>query len=265
MLEVRGYGPVGCHNRPSVVEHGRLCGPEIKHRFDRHRHPGLESQPFPGCAVVGDVRRFVHLPADAVADVLTHHTESERFGGRLDGVSDVAKSVPAPELAHPVPQRLLGDIEQTLHLVGHITDRHGECRVTVPALVDRSGIDRDDVAVAEGVAVGDSVDDRRVRRCADRGGEPVITQERRPAAAFPDHLSGDRIEIPRRNAGARRISNRLVHRGDSLAGDLHLGEVFRLLLRCDLRSHHQDASSVTSRQKMSSIDPTPSTRRIRSP
>ena len=93
----------------------------------------------------------------------------------------------------------------------------------------------------------------------------MIAQERRATAVGPNHFRGDRVKIPGRYTGRRRFSDGLVHRSDALSCDLHLGEVFRLLLRDDLRSSHQDASSLTTLQKISSTDPTPSTRRTRSP
>ena len=65
----------------------------------------------------------------------------------------------------------------------------------MPALVDGAGIDRDDVAVAEGVAVGDSMDDRRVRRRADDGREAVVPEERGSAPALTQHLRRDRIQL----------------------------------------------------------------------
>ena len=207
----------------------------------------------------------MHLAPDPVSDVLADHPITVRFRRRLDRVTDVAEAVARPRHTQPIPQRFFGDHQKSPYLIRNLADRHREGRITVPSLVDGASVDRDDVSVAQGVAVRDAVDDCGIGRGTDRRGEPVVAEERWPAAAFADDLRSDRIELPRRDAGNRGFPYGLVHRRNTLPGDLHLCEVIRLLLRDDLRSCHQDASSQAIRQKMSSTEPVPSTRRTRSP
>ena len=67
-------------------------------------------------------------------------------------------------LRNAVPQRLLGDLEQLGDFAGDLADRHGERGIAVPAFVDRTGVDGEDVALDEPVVIGDAVDDHLVRR-----------------------------------------------------------------------------------------------------
>ena len=255
---------VGGHDRPFVGEHGRLRSAEVEHRLERKRHPGLDLEPAARCAVVWDVRGFVHLLADPMPDVLADDAETMRFRGCLHGVTDVAEALAHPRLAQPIPQGLFCGVYELLHLVGDVANRGGEGCVTVPPLVDRPGVDRNDVSVSQHIVPGDAVHDRPVRGGADRRREPVVPEERRSTAVVPHHFRADGVEGRSSHPRGDSRPDRIVHRSNTTPSDFHLGKVFRGLLGQDLGTGHQ-TSALTTPAKTSSTAPIPSTATTLSP
>src|SRR5687768_8955776 len=69
VLEMGRKRPVERPDSPSVGVHGGLPAPEVEHRFDADCHPGFQLHAPTGLAHVGDLRFFVHVTTDAVADI----------------------------------------------------------------------------------------------------------------------------------------------------------------------------------------------------
>ena len=79
MFEMSRPPAILSHGRPPVFQHFYSRHPGIDHRFNRQGHSGLESRPLAGLPVIWNLRRFVQLASDAVADKLAHNTEAQRL------------------------------------------------------------------------------------------------------------------------------------------------------------------------------------------
>ena len=159
----------------------------------------------------------------------------------LDRPGDVHQAVADLHRGDAGPHRLLGhpgELDQLRRVPG--ADEGGVGGVTVPAVDDRAGVDRDDVAVLEdGLLVRDAVDDDLVHRGADGRGEAAVAQEVRLRPVVGDAPCGR----PRPDPGwwprapprrGRRVDRgddqpRLAHLRDLLGGlDLHHALPLRL-------------------------------------
>ena len=128
--------------------------------------------------------------------------------------------------------------------------------VAVPAIDDRAGVDRDDLALAELPVARDAVDDLVVDRDADAGRErvaridPGVALERGDRADRPDVGLGDGVQLGRGDARPQLGLDQVEHLGDDPAGPAH-----PLDLRAGLAGDHQAAptspraSSASSRRR----------------
>ena len=78
--------------------------------------PVRRRRPWPRRPVVGDLRLLVHLPADAVTDVLLDDPEPVALPDIGDCSPDVTEMTALAHLVDPGPQGLLGHIDETSHL-----------------------------------------------------------------------------------------------------------------------------------------------------
>src|SRR5690606_19366657 len=100
--------------------------------------------PFAGLSQVRDLGLLMHLATDAVSQILLHDPVSVAAPDLLDGGPDVAQASAVVDRPDPRPQTLLGALDQVTGLGADLPDRHGEGGVAVEALVDRSGVHRED-------------------------------------------------------------------------------------------------------------------------
>src|SRR5262245_58660650 len=89
-----------------------LRAPHVEHRLDRDHHAGLQARPCSSFAVVRHLWIFMHLPAAAVADVLTDHTIAVTLTDALNGMTDVTNAVPDPRRLDTLPQCLTAGVYQ---------------------------------------------------------------------------------------------------------------------------------------------------------
>ena len=142
--------------------------------------------PVPGRAVVGHLRELVHVPADAVADVLAHDRVPVGLDERLDGGADVADVVARPGGGDAEVERLAGGVDEPAHLRGGLAAGDRESAVRPPAIEDQPAVERDEVAVVDHLGAGDAVDHLLVDRHAERVGESVVAEEARDAVMVAD-------------------------------------------------------------------------------
>ncbi|MPM75791.1 hypothetical protein SDC9_122785 [bioreactor metagenome] len=176
----------------------------------------------------------MHGRADAVPGVLAHDAQpASRMGGRcLDGGTDIAHPLGGRHRRDTVPHGFAGDLDQVGGLgSGPATDDEGSCRVTVPAVQDRTEIHRDDVTLGEPAVAGDAVHDlfvhrdahgRRVGRDTEIG---AVVQERTGGAVVAQHRAGDGVEVGGADTGPRRLPHGdecLCHHQTGLAHGLDL-------------------------------------------
>ncbi len=101
----------------------------------------------------------MHLSSDAMANIVSHYPDTVREGNGLNSSTDVAETIPISSHLNACPQCLLGNIQQIPHLVGNLSDRNRECCVTVPPLVDGTGINGDNVTFREHMGTRDPMND----------------------------------------------------------------------------------------------------------
>src|SRR5450432_1238622 len=171
VLEVGGQGPVAGDDRPVVGQHRRFVAAQGEHRLDRQAQARLD----PPAGVAGPVVRnlgvLVHRPADPVAHELADHAIAIGLGHVLDGgpgVTDVVARLGRGDARH---QGQVGRLDQEPDGLRRITDEEGPGGITVPAVNDRTGIDRHDLAGPDRPLAGDAVDDLGVDGDADAGRE----------------------------------------------------------------------------------------------
>src|SRR5579862_1446970 len=201
VLEMGGERTVAGHDRPVVGLHDRLVAAEGEHRLDGQAQAGLDPPAGLAGAVVGDLGILVHRPADAVADELADDAVALRPGHILDRRADVADPVARLGRGDAGHHRQAGRVDQVADGRRRVADEEGPGTVTVPAVDDRAGVDRHDLAGPDRPLAGDAVDDLVVDRDADAGRErppgigPGIALERRDRPAPPDVGLGQGVEV----------------------------------------------------------------------
>ena len=152
-----------------------------------------------------------------------------------------------------------------------VADVEGPRRVAVPAVEDRAGVDRHDLARADGPLARDAVDDLVVDRDADaRRERPArvdarVALERRDRAGPADVLLGEAVEVGGGDARLERLLDDGQDLGDDAAGAAHLVD-----LGARLPGHHRQATSNRSSTAARSavgdvVDPLPAVDRPEDP
>src|SRR6185369_2220915 len=144
---------------------------EGEHRLDGQAQAGLELATRATGPEVGDLRLLVHLGPDAVADELADDTEVRLCGDGLDGGRDVLDMVAGHGGGDAGHHRAAGQVDELGDLRRRVADVEGPRAVTVPAVEDRAGVDRHDLACTDRPLARDAVDDLVVDRDADAGRE----------------------------------------------------------------------------------------------
>jgi hypothetical protein len=107
-------------------------------------------------------------------------------------------------------------------------------RVAVEAIVERRDVDVDDVAVLDGLLVGDAVADHVVDRRADALREASVVQRCRPRAAPDRVLVNERVDLVRRHSCPELLADEHQRLGRHPARDAHRLDLPRAL---DLDRH----------------------------
>ena len=124
--------------------------------------------------VVGDLGRFVHVSADAMADILAHDGEAVRLHIRLHGVGDVGDAVALAGLRKSFKKALTSHVDQPLCLFGNFSAGVSGCAVAVEAADVCAHVHTDDIALLEHPGTRDAVDDLVIDGHAHAGGIAVV-------------------------------------------------------------------------------------------
>ena len=128
-------------------------------------------------AVIGDLRRLVHLGADTVADVFPDDGVAVTFHILLDGCRDIEQPVALLGEPDPLKKALSGHVDQILRLRGDPAAGEGGRTVAVKPSNVRSHIHADDIALLQDPFAGNAVDDLVVDADAGAGRIAVVVQE----------------------------------------------------------------------------------------
>src|SRR6267142_4780748 len=257
VLEVGGQAAVPRHRRPAIVEHLHFPAPHRHHRLDRQHHARPQLRPAPRVAEVRHLGTLVQRAADSVADERPHDREAVPLHVRLDRVRDVGEAPARPALLDGLIEALAGDVEQLLHLRGHVADGEGERAVRVVPVHDTPEVQADDIAVLDAaVGRGNPVHDLLVDRDADGGREAAVALEGRPGAARRDEALHVLVDLERRQTRLHEAAQVLDDVGEDMAGRAHQTD-----LAGRLQLDHCRAPCVASstRRRMSAIGPSPGT------
>ncbi len=162
---------------------------------------------------------------------------------RLDGGADVTEMTTGMHGRDSRGQRSIGGVDQPLRFGLDQADAHREGGVAVPAVDDRTAVDRNDVASLQRAFVGDAVHDLVVDGRADHRRIAVIAEEVRRCAAAAQHVPSDSVELQRGHTGNCSGADRLVHLGDHPSGGAHVPQ---LLGRTTRQVTHHDPQRVAS-------------------
>ena len=200
--------------------------------------PGSELHAADARPVVRDLWLLVHLGPDSVADELANDAVAAGRATSSIAAEMSPRSPPGMAAAIPGHHRQPGRVDELAHLRGGLADDERPSPVAVPAVEDRAGIDRHDLALPDRALAGDPVDDLIVDRDAQAGRKRVaavaVALERRNGASRADVALGEPVEMARRDTGPELGLGEREDLGNDPAGDAHL-----LDLATRLAGHHQ--------------------------
>ena len=136
-----------------------------------------------------------------MADKLPYHRKPMRLDMPLDGVSKIRH--PSPDL-HPsdrVFQGVPSHRHQPRSLIGHLSNSHSQRRVTIVVIQHDTHVNRDDVAVFQGIIGRNAMNDSIVDRGTERGWVSVIPLERRNSPELTNTRFRQAVEIMGRYTG----------------------------------------------------------------
>src|SRR5262249_8260007 len=243
--------------RPPVVEHFHFPAPHRHHRLDRQHHAGPQLWSAAGIAEVRDLWILVQRATDAVADEGSHDRQAVALHVRLNRVGDIRQAPARPALLDGLIEALAGDVEQLLHLRGHVTDRDGDRAVRIVPIDDTPEIQAHDVAVLEAAMGGrNAVDDLLVDGHADRGRKASIALEGRLGAARVDETLHVLVDLERGHSRFDRLAQPIHDARDGWARPAHQTD-----LAGGLELDHAAAPRVASRtpRRISAMAPSPGT------
>src|SRR3972149_683774 len=145
VLEVGGEAAVYGADRPVVIVAPGAPVTHVHHGLQGQHHALHQDGPPVRRAVVRHLGILVHLTADAVAHVLSHHREAEGLRVLLDGAGDGPQRGSGPGGLEALPEGIVGHLDEFLGLPADPPHAHGEGRVGNKALVGSPQVYADDV------------------------------------------------------------------------------------------------------------------------
>src|SRR5450759_4948547 len=221
VLEVSRGRMIPGHDRPVVRQSLDLGAAQRKHRLDGQAEAGLELPAATTAPEIGNLRLFVHLSSDAVADILTNDTVPAFDGNVLDRSGDVLDMGSGYCRCDARHQRQPSGRDKTCRLGRRRPHEERPSSVAVVTLPDRSGVHGDDLALFDDPFARDPMDNFVVDRDADARGEAQISLEGWPGPGLADVSFGEDIELTRGHARLERLFHQREHFGDDAAGMPH--------------------------------------------
>ena len=206
-----GHAVVG-DDRPAVCQHVVLARAKRDHGLYGDDHACLQLHAAAAPAVVGHVGVFVHVVADAVAHVLTHHAVAVGLCQRLHRMADVAQVVARNGLLYAGLKAVAGALAQALDLVGHLAHVEGPGVVPRPAGLVGARVNGEDVPILQDhVGERETVHDLLVHRRADAAWEAAVALEAGGAAVQANEALHHLVNLQRGNAGLDHLARAPKH------------------------------------------------------
>ena len=150
----------------------------IDHGLDGEGHAFNQLFQRAGAAVVQHLGLFVKALADAVATELAHHAETLAFGKLLDGVAYVAQMDAGFDHLDAMPHGVVGHRAQPFGCDGDIANHEHAAGIAMPAVFDHGDVHVDDIALFQGLVIGNAMADLVVDGGADRLGVGLVASTR---------------------------------------------------------------------------------------
>ena len=170
---------IGSYSRPTVLQDAHIVRALRDHRLDCQGHAFDHARASAGGTVIWDLRFFVHLFADAVADERADNAKSMAFHVRLHRVTDVGDPVALTCKFDSLVKALFCYRNELLRRGGDRPTCESSGTVTSKTAPGRAHIHRDDVALLQHPVARNAVDHDFVDGDAGAGREAPVTEERR--------------------------------------------------------------------------------------
>src|SRR5690606_38692316 len=143
VLEMHGESSVGGDHRPAIVPNNDLLAAGVHHGLDREdeARPELGVTPKGPIDEVRDVRIFVKLLSDAVAEEALHDVESAPFDVLLDRPADVGDAAADPAGLDAAIESHTSHLEERLRFGRDLAHGEGPGRIAAIAAVPHADID----------------------------------------------------------------------------------------------------------------------------
>jgi len=170
---------------------------------------------------------LVHGPPEPVATELEVDRVAVPRGDGADRGRNVTETVARPRGGDGGFEGFLAGSDELDVVLGRGADDDGECGVGHPAVDAQGEVHAQDIAVAQGVVVRESVQDRVVDRKADDVAERAAAEGRGvvPVAgvgtAFFEHVAGVVFQVEQVDPYFGAPGQLGQHVGDELSGDVH--------------------------------------------
>lgn len=90
LLEVRAGLTIARADQPPILALKYFSCSHIDHRLDSQHHANLKLHSQVPMSIVWDVRLFMHVSANAMANILTNYAKPGILGNRLHSMADIA-------------------------------------------------------------------------------------------------------------------------------------------------------------------------------
>ena len=90
LLEVRAGHTIARAYQPPILALKHFSCSHIDHRLDSQHHTNLQLHTKMPVSIIRDVRLFMHVSANTMANILTNYAEPGILGNQLHSMADIA-------------------------------------------------------------------------------------------------------------------------------------------------------------------------------
>src|SRR3954471_15893848 len=145
MFGVRRRLSVYRNDRPPIFQSFCLLGAQIEHRLYGKAVASPYLFPRPRTAIIRNLRRFVHRPANAVSRIVANDPVTELLRVLLNRPTDVPDTLVRMAFLDPKFQAFIGHADQLLKFFADLTNGNGSSGIADETLVSGCHVERSDV------------------------------------------------------------------------------------------------------------------------
>src|SRR5690625_3753250 len=137
------------HHRPLIGQCAQFAPTGINHGLNSENHARLKFHASAWASIVQNLRVLVKGLANAVTAVLTHDRVIMTFGVLLNDMANITQMCPWADLLYAQPHAFISDLGQAASEDRRLANKVHPTRITIPAILDHSDVQIDDIAVPE--------------------------------------------------------------------------------------------------------------------